>query len=84
MFNITSKLVKEHSDELLSVICLENSPPFCARPVLSHDQAIKWAKAKVCVHADSMLCVGQIKDSHEVLTRTLDVSGSRIGREVVW
>ena len=38
VFNITSKLVKEHSDELLSVICLENSPPSCARPVLSHDQ----------------------------------------------
>ena len=33
------------------------------RSVLSHDQAIKWAKAKVCVYADSVLCVGQMKDS---------------------
>ena len=30
--------------------------------MLANDQAIKWAKAKVCVYADSVLCVGQVKD----------------------
>ena len=42
---------------------LEYSSPSWMRSVLSHDQAIKWAKAKVCVYADSVLCVGQMKDS---------------------
>ena len=26
------------------------------------NQAVKWAKAKVCVYVDSVLCVGQVKD----------------------
>ena len=34
-----------------------------------HGQAIKWAKAKVCVYADSVLCVGQMKDSPETIER---------------
>ena len=29
---------------------------------MANDQAVKWAKAKVCVYADSVLCVGQVKD----------------------
>ena len=29
---------------------------------MANDQAIKWVKAKVCVYADSVLCVGQMKD----------------------
>ena len=63
LFNITQELAMEHSEEILNVTCLEYSSPFWARLVLSHDQAIKWAKAKVCVYADSVLCVGQMKDS---------------------
>ena len=39
------------------------------RSVLSHDQAIKWAKAKVCVYADSVQCLGQMKDSNEAKAR---------------
>ena len=30
--------------------------------MFANDQAVKWAKAKVRVHADSVLCVGQVKD----------------------
>ena len=30
---------------------------------MANDQAVKWTKAKVCVHADSVLCVGQVKDT---------------------
>ena len=44
VFNITQKLVREHSEEILYVKCVEYSR-----------QAIKWAKAKVRVHADSVL-----------------------------
>ena len=32
------------------------------RKMLANDQAVKWAKAKVCAYADSVLCVGQVKD----------------------
>ena len=48
--------------------CLSNSEiykntKFEASSVIANDQAIKWAKAKVCVHADSVPCVGEMKDS---------------------
>ena len=49
----------EHPEEILNVKCMEYSSRSWARSVLSSDQAIKWAKAKVCVHADSVQCVGQ-------------------------
>ena len=58
--NITQKLLREHSEDLLNVKCLEYSSPSWVGSVLANDQGIKWAKAKVCVYADSVLCVGQI------------------------
>ena len=63
MFNITQKLVRELSEENLNVKCLEYSSLSWVRSVLANDQAIKWGKAKVCVYADSVLCVGQMKDT---------------------
>ena len=62
VFNITQKLIKEHSEESLNVECLKYSSPSWTRSVLADDQAIKWAKAKVCVYRNSVLCVGQVKD----------------------
>ena len=69
LFNVSQKLVMEHSGEILNVKCLEYSSPSWARAVLSHDQAIKWAEAKVCVYADSVPCVGQMKDSPGAIER---------------
>ena len=69
VFNIIQKLVREHSEEILNVKCLEYSSPLWARSALSHDQAFKWAKAKECVYTDSYLCVGQMKDSPEAIER---------------
>ena len=69
LFNITQKLVLDHSEEILIVKCLEYSSPSWARSVLSHDQAIKWAKGKVCVCTDAVLCVGQMKDSPGAIER---------------
>ena len=63
MFNITQKMKLEHFEETLNVKCLEYSSPSWARSALANDQAIKWTKAKVCVYANSVLCVGQMKDS---------------------
>ena len=40
-----------------------------ARSVLANGQAITWARAKVYVHADSVLCVGQMRDTPEALER---------------
>ena len=59
----------EHSEEILNVKCLEYSSLSWARSVLSHDQAIKWAKATACVYADSVPCVGQMKDSPGAIER---------------
>ena len=60
-FNITQKLVIEHSEEIMNMKCLEYSSPSWTRSILANDQAVKWAKAKVCVYANSVLCVGQVK-----------------------
>ena len=48
---------------------LEYSSLFSARSVFDNDQAIKWAKAKVCVCADSVLCVGQMRETPEAKER---------------
>ena len=45
----------EHSEEVLNVKCLEYSSPSWTRSIFADDQAIKWAKAKVCVYADTVL-----------------------------
>ena len=56
-----------HCEEILNVECLEYSSPSFpeipfpfpwTRSMLANDQAVKWAKAKVCVYAD----FGQVKD----------------------
>ena len=69
VFNITQKLVMKHTEEILNVECLECSPPSWTRSILANDQAAKRAKAKVCVYADSVLCVGQVKDTPEATER---------------
>ena len=68
-FNITQKLILGHSEEILNVKPLESSSRSWTRSVLSHDQAIKWAKAKVRVYSDPVLCVGQTSESKEARAR---------------
>ena len=58
VFNSTQKLRNEHSEEILNMECLEYSSPSWTRSILANNQA----KVKVCVYADSVLCVGQVKD----------------------
>ena len=69
VFNITQKLVREHSEEILNVKCLEYSSLSWTKSVLANDQAIKWTEAKVCVYADSVLCVGSMKDTPGAIER---------------
>ena len=69
-FNISQKLVMEHSEVILNVKCLEHSSPSWARSVV---------KAKVCVFADSVLCVGQMRDTPEAIERwTSQVEGLKL------
>ena len=68
-FNITQKLIMEHSEDILNVKWLESSSPSWTESVLSHDQAIKRAKAKVFVYADSVLSLGQMNDSKDAIAR---------------
>ena len=67
--NVTQKLTLEHSEEIRNVKSLESSSPSRTRSVLSHDQAIKWTKAKVRVYSDSVPCVGQMNESKEAINR---------------
>ena len=69
LFDITQKLLMEHSEEILNVICPEFSSPSWARSVSTCDEAIKWANAEVCVYVDSVLCAGQMKDSPGAIER---------------
>ena len=62
----------EHSEEILNVNWLEISSPSWTRSVFSHDQAIKWTKAKVFLCADSVQCLGQMNDSKEAIARWKD------------
>ena len=56
VFNITQNFIKEHSEEFLNVKTL-------ARSTLFNENVIKWAKAKVCVYADSVLCVCKMEQN---------------------
>ena len=58
-FNITQKLIKEHSEEILNVKTLDYQSPSWTRSTLLNDNVIMWAKTKVCVHADSVQCMGK-------------------------
>ena len=62
LFNITQKLILEHSEEILNVNTIHSTSPFWTRSVLSHDQMIQWTKAKVLVYSDSVLCLGPKKN----------------------
>ena len=59
----------EHSEEILYVKWREYSSQSWTRSVLSHDQTINWAKAKVCVYADSVPCLRQMNESKEAKAR---------------
>ena len=59
VFNISQKLLREHSEEILNVKILAYQSPSWTRSTLFNDNMIKWATAKVCVYADSVLCVGK-------------------------
>ena len=69
LFNITQKLILEHSEEILNVNTIESASPSWTRSALSHDQVIPWTKTKVRVYSDSVLCLGKMNDSKVAIAR---------------
>ena len=58
LFDITQKLVHMQG-EILDVKTIEWTSLSWTRSTLSHDQVMKWTKAKVRVYSDSALCLGK-------------------------
>ena len=54
-----------HSLEILNVSTMIHTVSPWRRSTLCHDQAIKRVKAKVHVHADSVLCLGKVHSHSE-------------------
>ena len=69
LFNITQKLISKHSEEILNVRAVESTPPSWTRSTLSHDQMIRWTKAKVRIYAYSVLCLGKMCDNRHAIFR---------------
>ena len=61
LFNITQKLILEHSEEILNVNTIDSAS-------LSHDQVIQWTKAKVRGYSDSLQSLGRMTDSKDAIT----------------
>ena len=71
LFCVTHKLLSEHSEEILYVKPIESTNPSWtrSRSLLSHDQVIKWTKAKVFVYSDSVLCLSKMLNPSEANER---------------
>ena len=46
LFDITQKLILEHSEEILNVNTIDSASPSWTSSVLFHDQVIQWTKQK--------------------------------------
>ena len=69
LFNITQKMILEHSEEILNVNTIKSASPHGKRSVLSLDQVVQWTRAKVRVYLDSVLCLVNVNDSKDAITR---------------
>ena len=52
-------------EEILNVKTLDYQSPSWTRSALCNDKVIEWVKAKVCVYADSVLCLGKVEQDPE-------------------
>ena len=69
LFSIVQRLILENSDEILNVRIIDNNDPSRPKVKMSHPPVIKWAKAKVHVFSDSVLCLGKIPEPGEAVER---------------
>ena len=62
-------MILGHSEEILNVKTIESASFSWTRSVLSHDEVIQWAKAKVRVYSDSVLCLGKVIQSSDAIVK---------------
>ena len=65
LFDATLRLIVEQLLEILNVSTMIYIFSLWTRSAQCHDQAIKWAKAKVHVNSDSVLCLGKMHSHSE-------------------
>ena len=54
LFNITQKLIQEHSEEILKVNTIESASPSWTRSVVSHDQVVDKSQSTCLLRFRSM------------------------------
>ena len=64
-FDTTLRLIVEQLLEILNVSTMIYIFSLWTRSAQCHDQTIKWAKAKVHVNSDSVLCLGKMHSHSE-------------------
>ena len=69
LFNITQKLILEHSEEMLNVNTIDSASHSWTGSVLSHDQVVQWTKAKVRVFSDSFECMERMSENKDASAR---------------
>ena len=65
LFDITQRLILSHAFEILNIFTIEWIFGPWMRSTLCHDQAIKWATAKVHVCTASVSCLGKMHEHTE-------------------
>ena len=81
---IQKKLVLEHSEEILDVNTIESTSLSWTRSTLSHDQVIKWTKARVHVYSDSVLCLEKMHEHFDAIERWGRSSGRILIVRFLW
>ena len=65
MFDISEKLVSEHSDEISGVETINwENPSWKYLSLIGDEQVISLQRTKVNVFSDSVLCLGKILEKH--------------------
>ena len=69
LFGIVQRLILENFDEIMIVKIVDSNYPLCAKVKISDPQVVEWAKAKVYVFSDSVLCFGSSGTMERTVTR---------------
>ena len=72
LFDNRRKLILDQDFEILNVTMIERTFSPCMRSTLLHDKITMWAKAKVHVCSDSVLCLGKMHEHSEAHTKWRD------------
>ena len=69
LFDISLRLISENSFKILNLFTMIYDFSPWMRMGLCHDQVIRWAKAKVHVYSDSVMCHQRISHPSEANTK---------------